>query len=75
MVEGGANVCLKLRRCGFKVAIVVVTWFWLVLLVESVFRLHLSCDKVARKTIVVDTRGFRAVWNGLKMFEYLPDWC
>ncbi len=31
--------------------------------------------KVARKPIVVDTRGFRAVWNGLNMFEYPPAWC
>jgi hypothetical protein len=37
VVEGGANVCLKLRRCGFKVAIVVVTWFWLVLVVATCF--------------------------------------
>ena len=54
---------------------VVVAWFYLLLLVVTGFKLHKGGYKVARKPIVVDTRGFRAVWNGANMFESPPAWC
>ena len=41
--------------------IVVAAWF-------------LTDFKVALKSIVVDTRDVRVVWNGLNMFEYPPTW-